>query len=293
MDHNNLAFLHHLIIFIPCTLPQLVSSPSQGTLTFFTLSLFHQPHVIPHPLVFMVGPYHSCPHVPCLAHGRFYIIRARLVHHQLACPIQRQSSTIRVVVPSILMSSPLLPLVHGLHLQISSLPSIQVPHTLIHTTIFHILFVLMCNMPFISFQFTWPLIHLTLQLDMHFCSSLLDVSLGFARHQKIHTCFNQYIAGDQETLQEKHTKLKFGVNFPKNFENNYKDFFTSISMTMSHTNINTFGGVDLSSVCVRSKQFKVSSNETMATFQAFHPLAKVDFPLFVNDFRLKTKVVSH
>jgi hypothetical protein len=64
-------------------------------------------------------------------------------------------------------------------------------------------------------------------------------------------------------------------------------------MTMSHTNINTFGGVDLSSVCVRSKQFKVSSNETMATFQAFHPLAKVDFPLFVNDFRLKTKVVSH
>ncbi len=64
-------------------------------------------------------------------------------------------------------------------------------------------------------------------------------------------------------------------------------------MTMSHTNINTFGGVDFSNACVRSKQFGVPSDETMATFQPFHPLSKVDFPLFVNDFHLKTKVISH
>ncbi len=37
----------------------------------------------------------------------------------------------------------------------------------------------------------------------------------------------------------------------------------------------------------------VPSNETMATLQFLHPLAKVDFPPFINDFHLKTKVTSH
>jgi hypothetical protein len=57
---------------------------------------------------------------------------------------------------------------------------------------------------------------------------------------------------------------------------------------MSHTSINTFRGVDLSGVCIKSKQFKVPSNETMATFQPFHPLIEVHFSPFVNDFHLKT-----
>lgn len=62
---------------------------------------------------------------------------------------------------------------------------------------------------------------------------------------------------------------------------------------MSHTSINTFRGVDSSSACIKFEQFMVPFDETMATFKPFHPLAKVDFPLFVNDFHLKIEVTSH
>jgi hypothetical protein len=64
-------------------------------------------------------------------------------------------------------------------------------------------------------------------------------------------------------------------------------------MTMLHTSTNTFRGVGLNNVCIKFEKFRVPSNETIVTFQPFHPLAKVDFPPFVNDFHLKIEVTSH
>ncbi len=74
----------------------------------------------------------------------------------------------------------------------------------------------------------------------------------------------------------------FGVNL--------RSYPTSINMIMLCMGPCSCRGVCSSNMCTSSKHTYSPSNETMKILHLLDPLAKVNFPPFIDDFHLETKV---
>jgi hypothetical protein len=111
--------------------------------------------------------------------------------------------------------------------------SILIYHAPTHTIIFHMIFVSRFNMFCVSFQFSWPLIHLTQQLHMHFCSSILGVCHFYHRVVRKATKILTPICVNTWQGTGRHYKKNITIGFLEIFKDDTRSYSTSINTIAS------------------------------------------------------------